>query len=103
MPVTLYFKSPLRCNKFPACVTSLGFRVLPQHELVVCGGHQYHCRSELSLPQYFWPAVCNPSALSFSLSLFMDTWLHTLRFKLEPMYQISYMGIGQISHQQQQL
>lgn len=75
MPVTSYFKSPHQSNKCPASVTSVGFKVLPLHELLVFRGHRCHCHSELLLPQYFWPAVYKPSALSSQLSLYMDTWL----------------------------
>lgn len=75
MPFTSYFKTPILSNKFPASVTSVGFKVLPQHELVVCRGHWYHCHSESSLPRYFWPAVYNTAALSYPISLYTDTWL----------------------------
>lgn len=53
MPVTSFFKPPILRNKFSASVTSVDFKVLPQHERVVCRGHRYHCHSECSLPQYF--------------------------------------------------
>lgn len=75
LPITLYLKSPILSNTFSAPVTSVDFKVLPQHELVVCRGHRYHCYSECSLPRYFWPAAYNPADLSYPISLYTDTWL----------------------------
>lgn len=75
MPVTSYFKSPILSNKLFASVTSVDFKVLSQHELVVCRGHRYHCHSECLLPLYFWPAVYNPATLSYPIRLYTDTWL----------------------------
>lgn len=53
MPVTPFLKSPILSNTFSTSVTSVDFKLLPQHELVLCRGHWYHCHSECSLPRYF--------------------------------------------------
>lgn len=79
--------------------------MLPQHDLVLCRGHQYHCHSEHSLPLYLWPAVRHANTVPRPISLTMDYhdaihWPDIIREEV-PMCQITPMDTSQISQQQQ--
>lgn len=74
MAVTLNSKWLPPNIKSWAPLTSVDFKVLPQHDLLVRRGHRYHCHSESSPPHCF----CFPfrQHRPYPENLNTDTWLH---------------------------